>query len=207
MRHVPALLALLLMTAPACKPLLYPAARAFGSPAESYLKDCRAAFERLQAGRSTLRLVVHPAADPRRPQAYPGTAEQAVARLRNAGWARCEAATDPPPVASTPLGHNQLRYLWTRARAYRQWAAAEHPAGEALLCLEVFAGPTGEIAGAHLYVIEPSGQVAYVRLMNSHHFGPHPPAGAGEAVALLVKAFLRDLQRRSDEVFPPYGVG
>ncbi len=206
----PACLALaLLLGQPGCRAMLYPAARAFGAPAEGELKDCRAAFGRLQAGRGTVRIVVYPACNPVRmdPALGPGSAPLLQVKLQAGGFGGAAAAAAGPGLAATPYGGNQLRYSWDRAHAYGAWIRAARPEGEFFLFTEVVASPEGRIHGLHAYVLDASGTVAYHRLMNSHHFGPAGPAGQTEALELLLQAFLRDLQRPALEVFPRWGVG
>jgi len=203
------LVAMLIAPAWGCKPMLYPVARAFGGPSEGELKRCRVTFERLQAGRGSLRLQVSPAVDPvgRWKAGYPDTVDAQVQQLRVTGWSGCIATATLPGVEPTPLGRNQMRYSWNRARAYGAWVAGSHPEGDFHLFTEVLTHPSGAIIGIHLYVVDASGQVAYQRLMNSHHFGGNTPADPRDAALRILWVFMRDIDRRADEVFPPYGVG
>jgi hypothetical protein len=208
MRLRPLLLTLLFLPwSQGCKPLLYPLARAFGSPAESELKQRRAAFDRLKARRATAQIRVAPVLDPRRGnQPMDSTAASLANQLQADGWAGASALSAAPDVAATPLGRNQLRYLQTRAQAYADWTRAARPDGDYLLVVEVLSGPAG-IAGVHCYVLENSGQVAYLCLQNSHHFGGNPPADAHAAGRLALRLLARDLERKAVEVYPPWGVG
>lgn len=204
----PACLALLLLPGTqGCKPMLYPLARAFGGASESELKLRRAAFERLKAQRASARILVAPVLDPRREQpTAPGAAAGLVEQLRSDGWAGASALAAAPAVAATPLGRNQLRYLQTRASAYAAWAKATRPDADYLVIVEVLSGSAG-IGGIHCYVLERSGQVAYLCLQNSHHFGADRPADAQAAGRLALRLLARDLQRKAEEVYPPWGVG
>jgi len=200
---------LLLAGIQACKPMMYPLARAFGSPSEGELKKCRAAFDRLKTGQATLRLKLYPALDPvgHRKSGYPGTTAVQADLLAAKAWSHCSAADALPGVAATPLGSNQMRYSWNRARDYGKWVASARPEGDFHVFTEILAGPSSGIIGIQMYVVDASGQVAYQRLMNSHHFGGTPPGDAETASRLILQVFLRDLERPSDQVFPPYGVG
>ena len=204
---LPLLLALGSLTA--CRPMLYPFARAFGSPSEGELKLRRAAFNRLKAQRGAWRIVVYPMLDPtgRRQETFPGCAETAAAILRDRGLAGAAAGEAPPTVPARALGGNQLRYLQDRAAAYGGWMKEARPAADAAVFMEVLVDGSGTISGLHMVVVEASGQVAYTRLFNSHHFGPNPPSGGDAACRLLARVLLRDLERPAEELHPPYGVG
>lgn len=203
------LLLLLLPVMQGCKFLLYPAARAFGGPSEGELKRCRTAFDRLKAGRANHRLKLYPTVDPlgRWKQGYPETPDVLAQQLRVTGWQSCSITTTLPGVEPTPLGHNQMRYSWNRARAYGAWVASAHPEGDFHLFTEVLSHPSGAVIGIHLYVVDASGQLAFQRLMNSHHFGGNVPADPLAAALRILRIFMRDIDRPADEVFPPYGVG
>lgn len=200
---------LLVVFTPACKPLLYPVARAFGSPAEGELKLRRAAFERLKAQRATARILVHPLVDPigRRQQPPPVTSELAAKLLREGGWTGAVAAPATPEVAPIPLGRNQLRFVQDRARAYGAWAKATKPEADFLVVVEVLSSAPGRVHGIHGYVLEASGQVVLVHLQNSHHFGTEPPKDAEQACRWMVRLLLRDLERPALEIHPRWGIG
>jgi hypothetical protein len=210
MKLRPLLLTLLVLPgSQGCKPMLYPVARAFGGPSEGELKLRRAAFDRLKAARASAKVLVYPALRPAHPEreAYPATADLAVELLQGCGWARCTAAPTPPPLPATPLMRNQLRYVQTRARAYSEWAKAARPEADFLVILEVLIRPEGGIVGVHCYVLEASGQVAYARQFNSHHFGAPSLELPANAVGFALRALSEDIQRPAEQVHPPYGVG
>ncbi len=192
-----------------CKPMLYPVARAFGGPSETELKRCRAAFDRLKAQKDTAHIVVYSALDPRGPQEAwdPGTADRLAALMQEKGMAHAVPAPAPKGVEPTPLGGNQLRYAWNRARLYGGWIRRSHPDGDFSLFVEMFHQPTGDIVGLQLYVLDRSGEVAYRTLMNSHHFQRPSVPGPQEAITLLHGIFQWGLSRQAEEIFPPYGVG
>jgi hypothetical protein len=192
-----------------CTVMVYPFARAFGSPSESELKQCRVAFERLKAGRFTVRTVVYPAADPvgMRKDAYPGTAVLMAEQLRAKGWTNCTTAPTTPPVEPRRLGANQLRYAWNRAHAYGQWVRTARPEGDFHLFVEILSDPSGNIIGIQAYVLDASGQVAYERLLNSHQFGGNPPKNPEAACQLILRVLLNHLDQADPCIFPPYGVG
>ena len=210
MKYFPLIcLFLLLPVQQGCRPMMYPFARAFGSPSEGELAKCREAFDRLKSGRATVRVLAHPATDPvgMRREPYAGTAEQMAGQLQENGWGNGAAAASAPAVEATPLLRNQLRYVWTRALLYGTWVKTARPEGDFFMFVEVLSPPSGTVIGVHGYVVDASGQVAYTRLLNSHHFGDHPPKDPEAACRMILKVFLRDLERRAEEIFPPYGVG
>lgn len=188
--------------------LLYPLARAFGSPSEAELARCRQAFQQLQSGLGTSRVAVAPVffADGGRRQWRP---DLAAAIIREAGAhtsARLEVTAAVPEVAPAVLGHNQLRYLWERAAVYADWVKAAHPAGDYVWLAEIW-GHDGQVGAIHVYVFDARGQLAYCRLFNSHQFGPALPLAGEEPVRLLVRCLFEDLQKDAEKIFPRYGVG
>lgn len=209
MRSRALVMGLLVLGGVGCKPMLYPLARAFGSPSEGELKLRRAAFTRLKTTYATAQVRLYPVVDPMRPdhRFAQGLPDRGADMLRNHGWAGAQGVPARPEVAPLPLGHNQLRYQQTRAKAYSDWARTTKPAGDFLIIVEVLSGPDGKVGGIHAYVLEASGQVAYTRLWNSHHFGPQPPANGAEAFRLALRRLHEDLQLTPEQVHPPYGVG
>ncbi|HJV90310.1 MAG TPA: hypothetical protein VJ623_08410 [Holophagaceae bacterium] len=211
MRPVPVFLGLVLLGgSPGCSRLAYPFARAFGGPSEAELRACRPAFERMKAGLPTAVFVVHPALVPKGPAGdpLPGTAERLAEGLRRLGAAQAQAQATPPEVAMTPLGRNQMRFTWTRARAYGTWVRANHPPGDFHVFQEMLRSPDGVVRGMMLYVVESSGQVAFVSLWNSHHFeGGVAPASPEAACDLMLLRFRKSLTWDAQRMFPPYGIG
>lgn len=199
--------ALLLALALGCHTLMIPVARAFGAPPESELRLRRAALERVQSQRGTLPLRVYMLLDPtgHHPPAE-GSARFVAGRLQEAGWSRARSVHAVPPVPATDLGHNQLRYHEQRGTSYGAWMKAEPPGDEWVLILEGIRGEGG-YAALHLYLLDPSGQIAYSRLMNSHHFGKPGPGRPQEACRMLVQLLLKDLDRPAQAVWPPDGIG
>ncbi len=189
--------------------LLYPLARAFGSPPESELAKCRQAFQQMQSHLGESRVAVQPvlcigrnggtwrrklAVDLAREAELHTTAELTVPR------------TGAPAVEPTELGHNQLRYLWKRATVYSNWVKADHPAVDYIWIAEIW-GHDGKVGAIHFFVLDARGQIAYCRLYNSHQFGPNLPLKGDAAVRLFVRRFFEDLMETPEKVFPPYGVG
>ena len=211
MRYL-ALLAGLLMLGPSmgCKAMLYPMARAFGGPSEAELKHCRAAFNRMKVGFRTVPVVVFPAVVPMSPGGTPlaGSDTLLLGGLRKGGVAQALGAKVTPEVASSPLGHNQMRYAWDRARAYGAWVKRAHPEGEYLVFTEILQSKDGAIHGMMVYVTEGSGQIAYLSLWNSHHFAQgKAPRDVAAACDLIVTRLLAALNQEATVLFPPYGVG
>lgn len=192
-----------------CKAMLYPAARTFGSPSEGELKKCRLAFSRLKAELATARVVVFPACDPTgRKPGWDGTMGAFMANLLKTKCGTRSSASDlPPSVAPAPYKGNQMRYLWNRARAYGDWLKQSKPQGDFFGFVEIAANARGEAMGLQFYLLDATGQIAYARLLNSHHFGGKPPVGPETACERMVEVFRSDLTKEPEQVFPPYGVG
>ena len=188
--------------------ILYPVARAFGSPAESELARRRVAFKQLQAGVEKSRLVVMPVlfADAGRCQWRSDLAAAELRELATRTSAKMEVSSVEPKVAVPPRFHNQLRYLSKRAKVYRDWIKAAPPSGDYVLVTEVF-GAGEKVAAIHIYLFDSSGQVAYCRLLNSHQFGPNLPLAGDSAVKLIVNTFIDNLKWDATKLFPPHGIG
>ena len=188
--------------------LLAPLARAFGAPPESELARCRQAFQGLQGHLGTSRVVVAPVYFVNGHQRS-WSPELAAAICREAATrtgAKFTVAAAKPQVGPAKLGHNQLRYLWDRAGDYSGWVKSAPPGGDYVWLVEIW-GHDGRVGAIHVYVLDPTGQVAYCRLFNSHHFGDNFPLEGGDAVRLIVDDFFRNLARDPKVIFPPYGVG
>lgn len=211
MRLGPALSCLLVLVAPqfGCKSMLYPLARAFGSPSEGELKRCRATFEQFKSQRGTARIVVHSALDPRGPQGAwePRTADQLVALMQQQGMPHAVPVPAPKDIDPTPLGANQMRYTWKRAHAYADWIRRTRPEGDFFVFVELLRHPAGEIVGIQTYVLAASGDIAYARQLNSHQFGRPAISDPQSAIDFLHGVLQSALSRPADAVFPPYGVG
>lgn len=191
-----------------CKPLMAPAARAFGAPPESELAQCRAVFRQLQSGLNTATLEIAAVLTVderggvwRRPVA--ATLQKEVATRCTA---RLTLPTQRPTVAVTPFGQNQLRYLWTRAAAYTHALQSARPEADYVLQAEIFAHG-GKVTAMQVFIFAADGQVAYCRLFNSHHFGPDLRADDSAPLQFIVRQLFDDLRRDASEVFPPHGVG
>lgn len=199
----------LLLSTWACKPMLYPLALAFGGPSEGELKLRRVAFDHLKATKATARILVYPLVDPRRaenPYAL-ATAVTAAALAKGEGLAGAVAATAFHAVPPSALGGNQMKYTQGRAKAYAAWTAAQRLDTDFVMFLEAMTDSAGRVGGIQLYVVEASGQVAYVRLYNSHHFNGTPPHGADNVCGVMLRNLKFDLMRQATELHPPYGVG
>jgi hypothetical protein len=156
--------------------LLYPLARAFGGPSENQ------AVWRQDLAKALRR------------------------EIGSKSGAKIGAPETTPVVNPTDFGHNQLRYLWSRAAEYGKWVKSTHPAGDYVLFTEVFARD-GKVGAIHVFVLDTSGQLAYCRLFNSHQFGPNLTSQGDEAILLIVKHLFDDLTKEPTKIFPPYGVG
>ncbi|HVZ64061.1 MAG TPA: hypothetical protein VG936_05685 [Lacunisphaera sp.] len=192
-----------------CEILLYPLARAFGAPPESELVRCRQAFQQLQAHLRESRVPVQPVFCVGGGRAV-WRRMTAVALAREASDQTRADLVVPrngaPAVPPTEFGHNQLRYLWTRAAVYTDWVKANPPAADYVWIAEIF-GHGGKVGAIQVYILDAGGQVAYCRLFNSHHFGSNLPLESDAAVQLIVRSFFEDLKKSAEQIFPPYGIG
>ena len=205
------LLPCILLAAPdtGCNAMLYPVARAFGGPSEAELKAARPAFERMKSGLPTAHWVVYPALVPvGEGVQVPETAERLMEGLRKAGATHCTVGAGLPATEPTQMGANQMRFTWKRARAYSEWVKKVQPKGDLFFFTELLRAPNGVVRGMMLYVVERSGQIAFVELWNSHHFkeGISPKDGPA-ACEVVMAGFQGALKWDANRVFPPYGVG
>lgn len=188
--------------------LLYPLARAFGSPPESELVKCRQAFRELQSGLGGSRVVVEPVlfVDGHRRQWRADLAGSLCREAAARTTAKLVVAPSNPSVPQARFRHNQLRYTWERAAQYAGWVREAHPAGDFVWCAEIW-GHDGKLGAVQVYLLDPSGRIAYCQLFNSHHFGENLPLEGDRAVRLIVEAVFEHLRWDADRVFPPHGVG
>lgn len=192
--------------------LLYPFARAFGSPSEAELARCRAAFRQFQARDADCRVLVQPVMFVSRQQSGSTVAYRAdladdlIKRLTPALHAGLCRAETVPAVARADFKRNQLRYTWTRAAQYSDYTARAHPKADYVLFTEVWAAGR-KVAALQIYLLNSSGQIAYCRLFNSHQFGNALPLEGPAWMEFLTRHFLQDLSREPGQVFPKYGVG
>lgn len=192
--------------------LLYPFARAFGSPSEAYLAKCRTAFGQFQARDANCRVLVQPVMYVSRQQSGTTVAYRAdlanalIKRLAPALHAGLSRAESSPAVARAEFKRNQLRYTWTRAEQYSDYTASTHPQADYVLFTEVWTVGR-KVAALQIYLLNSSGQVAYCRLFNSHQFGNDLPLDGPAWMEFLARHFLQDLQREPGQIFPKYGVG
>ncbi len=191
-----------------CRQVMYPLARAFGSPPEEDLAACRVAFAELRTRLPQSLVRVEPvqyasALDIRqwRYDWAEGLAREAQLRQP----AHYQVAPIAPGVVPTHFGRNQLRYLWERATAYSNWLKSSPPGADYIWCTEIFA-QDGKVIAIQVFVYDAKGQLAYCRLFNSHHFGKALSEG-DDALRLVVQTLLEDLKRDPERIFPRYGVG
>ncbi len=99
-----------------------------------------------------------------------------------------------------------MRYSWTRAGQYSQYTSRSHPDTDYVLFTEIWVSG-GKVAAMEIFLVNAAGQVAYLRLFNSHHFGNELSAEGDGATEFLVRQLLQDLERDPKQLFPKYGVG
>lgn len=169
------LLAVLLPLHEGCSALLSPFARAFGAPSERELQGWRASFDRLKTTHATSRVRVFPIVDLGAGSLGAPTSARLTHLLQQKGWTHAHPAPTPPPLFAHEPFHNQMRFVVSRARTYAAWAKSQPQDADFLLLVEMLQDRQGKAAGIHVYVLEGSGQIAYVGWMNSHTLGAHLP--------------------------------
>jgi hypothetical protein len=194
-----------------CRQIIYPLARAFGSPPEAELARCRIAFEQYRTKLEASRVLVVPVyfIPDLKNSDRQWRSDLAAALVRAAGprtKARFEVAVMAPQIKATHFGHNQMRYLWERSEAYATWIKATPPGADYVWCVEIF-GFNGKVVAIQLYAFEAKGQLAYCRLFNSHQFGDNLWLNDEASIQLVVNTLLEALRLEPEAVFPPYGVG
>lgn len=200
----------LLATCLGCGVALYPVARAFGSPSEEELASCRTRLREMQGSLPTAKLTVHPPYMIRgsRGQWEPTATGSVVEALRSRGFEDVGGTEALPAAPFQAPGHNQLRYTWQRAHAYAAWArGAQLGPGWHLFADFIVLGD--QLAGIGIYVTDAEGNLALVRILNSHHDEWKVVAqGLTESgCAMLVDVLLRSLKIPAERLYPPYGVG
>ena len=192
--------------------LFYPLARMFGSPSESELVRCRAAFQQMQTNFNNSRVVVMPVlfadadTDAKNGQWRGDLAAAEMREMSVQTTAKIEVSATEPKVAMPKPFHNQLRYITKRSAVYGSWIKAAHPPGDYIFVSEIFGGK-GIVYAIQIYVFDSSGQLTYSRLLNSHQFGNNLPLTGDAAVKRIAKTFLNNLKEDVKKIFPPYGVG
>lgn len=192
--------------------LFYPFARLFGSPSESELVRCRAAFTQMQTNFDKSRVVVMPVlfadagTDSKDVQWRGDLAAAEMREMSVQTAAKIEVSATEPKVAMPKPFHNQLRYITKRSAEYGSWVKAAHPPDDYVFFSEIFGGK-GIVYAIQIYVFDSSGQLAYSRQLNSHQFGNRLPLTGDEAVKRVVDTFLKNLKGDVKKIFPPYGVG
>ena len=194
--------------------LMYPLARAFGSPPESELVQCRNAFRQLQVKLETSRLEIQPVlfvagGDGRwhdgSQQWSVIIAQEVATEMAKRTKANLVLVTARPNVDFPgKMYHNQLQYLWDRAEQYSQWVKASRPSADYVLIIEMFSGAGKKEAAAQLYVIDASGQIAISRLMR---FPGAPASDKSILVKPIINALFDSIRMDANALFPPYGVG
>lgn len=195
-----------------CKAMAYPLALAFGGPTEPELKKIRPAFATLTTHARTGAVVVYPplviklkGGDHAWDE---GAGPRLVAALQRGVAPGAALAPAVPDTSFEPMGHNQMRFLWKRARGYASWVESRRPAGDYFVFTELLTDAQGEkVFGAQFYVVDAQGQIAHTQLWNSHHFDPAALSGIGAFLDWMARDVVKALERDPLTQYPPYGVG
>lgn len=198
-----------------CKPMLYPAARMFGSPPESELAACRTHYKRLQGELPGASLVVHPPClITREGKGWVtrwdrGLVQGLGTALTARGFHPVPSAGPNPQLAADGPGANQLKFTWKRARDYARWTAASKPDGAWHLYSDLLVDAGGTIRGMEIYLVDAGGNLALVRLVNSHHpaFQGIQPGSLPSGCEVMAQTLQDTLKLPPERLYPPYGVG
>jgi hypothetical protein len=212
--HPRILLVLLIMSVQlitGCKPMLYPVARMFGVPAESELAVYRVTFQRLKGALPQDHLVVHTPCVFRHDggkwdkELTPCMAEALTAQ----GFHAVPFEGADPKIGGDPPGANQLRFTWRRAREYAKWTAENRPAGAWHLYTDLVVDGGGTIDGMEFFIVDGQGNLALVRLLNSHHpsFQGIQRGSLASGCSVLARTLQITLTFPPERLFPPYGIG
>jgi hypothetical protein len=119
-----------------------------------------------------------------------------------------------PDVAFMPVGRNQMRFMWERARAYAAWVRNAHPPleGEYVMFTDFICPPNSNcryVVGVHVYITDSTGNICYTTLINSKHeiYQKIQPDSLEDCCAMAVERFFVGLKQDAIELYPPYGVG
>jgi len=196
--------------------LLYPLARAGGGPKESELKVFRENFSRMQRDLPSSKLVVYPSCliNFEKHEWKPETPERMIALFRDKHGIEAYAVKTNPDVTFLPVGRNQMRFMWDRARAYAAWVRDAHqvPEAEYAMFTDFICPPDSNcirVGGVQVYIMDSRGNLCYTTLINSHHeiYQKIQPDSLDDCCNMAVKRFFLSLKQDVMEVFPLYGVG
>lgn len=214
---IPVMIMLMCLFLASCKQAcLYPLARAFGGPKESELKVIRESFSRMQRDLPSSKLVVYPSCmiNFEKHEWKPETPERMIALFRDEPGIETYAVKIHPDLAFQPVGRNQMRYMWDRARAYAAWVRDAHPVpeGEYAVFTDFICPPDSNcirVGGVHVYITDSTGNLCYTTLINSKHeiYQKIQPDSLDDCCNMAVKRLLVSLKKDAMEVYPLYGVG
>lgn len=200
-----------------CAPLiLYPLSRAFGGLKESELKVIRESFSRMQRDLLSSQLAIYPSCltSFEKHEWKPETPEMIIDLFRDEHGIETYAVKTHPDVAFLPVGRNQIRFMWDRARAYAAWVRDTHPVpeGEYAMFTDFICPPDSNcryVGGVQVYITDSTGHICYTTLINSKHeiYQKTQPDSLDDCCAMVVKRFLLGFKHDVMQEFPPYGIG
>jgi hypothetical protein len=201
---------LLLVVCSGCTTILYPAARAFGSPSERELASCRVHLREMQSSLPKAKLIIHPPCVITRSGGRWETNATArvVEALKSRGFEDIVVADSLPAVPVRVPGWNQLRFTWQRAHDYSTWAQGAK-LGPGWHVFADFVVLNDQLAGFGIYVTDADGKLALVRIMNSHQYGwkVGQPGLIESGCNMLVEVLLQIPKMSPERLYPPYGIG
>jgi len=210
------LLLIICLVSVSCKPLLYPLARLFGGPKESELKVMRENFIRLQKEISTSKMAVFPPCiiNFHKHEWKPDVPKQLVQFMETEMKIEAYEISIEPEVDFIPLGRNQSRFRWDRARAYSAWVKKTQPvpAGDFIMFNDFICPPNSDcnsVLGVNIYVADFQGNISYTSVINSKHeiYKFIKPNSLKDCCIMVIKRFLEGLSMDVMDLYPPYGVG
>ena len=210
------LLIIICLVPVSCKLALYPLARMFGGPKESELRVIRQNFIRLQENISTSKMAVFPPCiiNYQKHEWKPGVAKQLVKIMEMKKEIDAYEVSIKPEVEFIPVGRNQLRFMWDRARAYSSWVIKAQPVqpGEFIMFTDFICSPDSNchyVGGVQIYITDSQGNISYTSLINSKHgiYNKIKPHSLKDCCVMAIKRFLEGLSLDVMVLYPPYGVG
>jgi hypothetical protein len=209
-------LSICLVLASCTQVCLYPLSLAFGGPKESELKVMRENFSRMQRDLPSSKLAIYPSCliNFVKHEWKPESPELMIDLFRDEHGIETYAVKTHPDVAFLPVGRNQYRFMWDRARTYAAWVRDVHPVpeGEYAMFTDFICPPDSNcryVGGAHVYITDSMGNICIASLSNSHSeiYQKTQPNSLDDCCTMAVKIFLGCFKADVMEEFPPYGVG
>ena len=210
------LILIVCLVSASCEVMMYPLARAFGSPKESELKVFRENFVHLQENISTSKMAVFPPSivNDQEQEWKPDVAIQMAEIMQHRAAIDAYDISVKPEVGFIPVGRNQSRFRWERAKAYSAWVVQAQPVppGDFIMFTDFICPPGSScenVGGVNVYVIDAQGHVSIATVINSKHGIYHKirPDSLRDCAVMAVERLKNVLLLDVMDFYPPYGVG